>query len=320
MPNKKITVNPKIAIAGSVNSSVKVLKKLIEHEMNVNYVLGLDPVVSENVSGFNDLKPIAENAGLEFSYFKKLNEEWILDEIRNKNIDLFFVIGLSQLVKEKLLNAPNFGCIGYHPTKLPEGRGRAAIAWIILGKAEAAASFFIMDEGADSGPLIKQHETEIDETDYPQDVIDKIMDSIDHALDDILPKIKKGVIPFYEQDESKATYLGKRAPNDGYLNWELPAVNLCLLIRAVSHPLPGAITFLGETEIKIWRSQVWEEEDITGVPGRIVKVFENSFVVCTGEKHLEVTEWDGVGISKLRVGQKLGIDIVELYRKQFIHG
>lgn len=315
MPNMSIPKNPRIAIAGSVNSSARVLRKLIDYEMNVQWVLGLDRAFSKKVSGFNDLKPIADSASLNFNYFQKLNDDWILQGIKNREIDLLFVVGLSQLVEKKLLNAPRVCCIGYHPTELPKGRGRAAIAWIIMGKVNAAASFFILDEGTDSGPIIIQKPTKLNCSEYPQEVIDKIMVSIDEGMKELLPLIKGGKLPYKVQDESQASYLGKRAPSDGYIEWDLPAEDIHLLIRAVSHPLPGAITFLGNTEIKIWRSKVWSSEYIVGVPGRIVKLLENSFVVCTGKKHLEITDWDGVEISDLIEGQKLGINFVTLYRK-----
>jgi methionyl-tRNA formyltransferase len=320
MPNLSISKNPRIAVAGSVNSSARVLRKLIEHKMNVQWVLGLDPAVSKNVSGYNDLEPIANSALLDFSYFQKLNDDWILKGIRDREIDFFFVVGLSQLVRKDLLEAPNVSCIGYHPTELPKGRGRAAIAWIIMEKVKPAASFFLMDEGTDSGHIIAQKPTQLDGTEYPQEVIDKIMVSIDEAMDEVLPSMKDGEIPYHIQDETQASYLGKRAPSDGYLDWELPAKKLQRLIRAVSHPLPGAITFLGDKEIKVWQAEVWNSEDIAGVPGRIVRLLENSFVVCTGDKHLEIINWDGVKLSDLIEGQKLGINWVVLYRKIFING
>ena len=249
-----------------------------------------------------------------------MNDDWILQGIKDREIDLFFVVGLSQLVRKDLLDAPKVSCIGYHPTHLPKGRGRAAIAWIIMEKVNAAASFFLLDEGTDSGYIIAQKPTQLDGTEYPQEVIDKIMVSIDEAMDEVLPNMKEGLLNYQEQDESQASYLGKRAPSDGYLDWDLPAADLQRLIRAVSHPLPGGITFLGDKEIKVWRAEVWNAEDIVGVPGRIVKLLENSFVVCAGDNHLEIIDWEGVELSELIEGQKLGINYVVLYRKLLSNG
>jgi methionyl-tRNA formyltransferase len=305
MTSKIIPLNPRIALAGSVNSSKKILEKLIEHNMNVVQTLGLDPKVSKNVSGYQDLMPIAEKANIPFSYFEKLNDEGIVDLLKSKDVDLLFVVGLSQIVKDPLLSVPKFGCIGYHPTKLPEGRGRGAIAWIILGKAEPAASFFAMDEGMDSGALLAQEPLTLEGNEYPQDVIDKILTAISKAMDDVLPRMKKGEVEMQEQDHSKATYLGKRAPNDGYIEWNNNAVDIELLVRSVSRPLPGAFTF-------------YDGKDQIGVAGRILKLFDSqSFLIGTGQGNILVEEYSGIDSKEIVVGRKLGINFISVYRKNF---
>lgn len=126
--------NPRIILAGSVNSSRRTLEKLVEHGLNVVGVLGLDPAAAKNVSGYNDLSTFAQEQGIDFSYFSKINNPEVVEFVKSKTPDLLFVIGLSQLVKQELLDVPTVGCIGFHPTKLPEGRGRGAIAWIILDR------------------------------------------------------------------------------------------------------------------------------------------------------------------------------------------
>ena len=70
--------------------------------------------------------------------------------------DLLFVTGLSQIVKPPLLNLPRIGCIGFHPTWLPKGRGRAPLGWLVLDGVPGAATFFLdgrgLGFGADTGP------------------------------------------------------------------------------------------------------------------------------------------------------------------------
>lgn len=310
-----MTENPRIAIAGSVNSSKKVLRKLIEHRMNVVLALGLDPVRSMNVNGFQDLKPIAEGAGLDFRYFNKINDEEIIELIKKKSVDLFFIVGLSQIVRKPLLKIPRLGCVGYHPTRLPKGRGRAAIAWIVLGKAEAAASFFLMDEGIDSGPLLAQVKVETSERDYAQDVIDKILDGIDEAMNELLPKLKAGSINFKTQDARQATYLGKRGPEDGLINWEKKADEVTRLIMAVSRPLPGAFTFYKTEKIIVWRAHQLENYNHFGVPGRILEIHEDGFLVQAGSGVIKITEFEGINDRELKVGRKLGIDLTMLITK-----
>lgn len=311
----EINKDPRIVIAGSVNSSLKTLEKLIEHHMNITGVLGLSPQSATNVSGFNDLRPISKKNDLNFTYFKNINSEETINFIREARPDLLFVVGLSQLVKKPLLDLPVTGCVGYHPTLLPEGRGRAAIAWIIFGKAKPAATFFLMDEGADSGDIIGQIPVTLSGREYPQEAIDKIMESIDALLDELLPKMKKGILNAEKQNDDKATFLGKRNPEDGYIRWDDSAEDIALLIRAVSKPLPGAYTYVDEKKLIIWKANALDDTRHIGVPGRVAGKNENEFTVYTGSGLLNVQEFQGVDNADVRIGKKLGIDIDLLFKK-----
>jgi methionyl-tRNA formyltransferase len=219
----------------------------------------------------------------------------------------------------ELFDILNICCIGYYFICLLKGRGRGAIAWTILGKTEPAATFFKLNEEADSGEIIVQKDIDFKGNEYPQRLIDKLMEAIDNAMDEVLPLMKKGLLPVIVQDNKEASYLGKRAPSDGLINWQNTALDIERHIRSVSHPLPGAISFLGNREITIWKSREWSIQQIIGVPGRIVKIMNNSFVVCTGQGLLEIVEWEGVDISELVEGKMLGINWVVLYRKIMIN-
>jgi len=296
--------NPRIVLAGSVNSSRKTLEKLFQHKMNVVGVLGLAPEVSVNVSGYVDLKKQVNNQNVKFSYFTKINSETSVKFVRECKPDFFFVVGLSQLVNKELLEIPTVGCVGFHPTKLPEGRGRAAVAWLILGKAPGAATFFEMGEGMDDGPILAQQPFEISKNDYAQDVIDKITDKIGDCLDNLLPAMQSGTIRPLKQDHSKATYLGKRNPEDGLICWENPASEINALVRAVSSPLPGAYSFYDGKEVVIDRASAENEIEYVGVAGRIIKIDPNKGVlVCTGDGSIWIKEVRGTSFGNFRVGQ-----------------
>lgn len=314
---KKLPPNPKIALAGSVNSSKAVLEKLIEHKMNVVTVFGLSPAVSQNVSGYQDLKPIANDAGLRFHHFEKINDDWIQEELIQQQVDIFFVVGLSQLVREKILLAPKYACIGYHPTMLPKGRGRAAVAWIILGKVQPAVTFFEIDKGMDSGDIIFQRPVPLPAFPYAQDVIDALVRQIYTSMDDFLPQLKIGVVKSHKQNQDEATYLGVRKPIDGMIDWTKPSADIFRLIRAVSRPLPGAFTVKNNGKIVIWKAKVANDLPIVGVPGRILRVYQDRFYVQTGDQPLEVLEYDANFSFKPKVGMKLGLNIVQLLNKVY---
>ncbi|WP_298222779.1 formyltransferase family protein [Flavobacterium sp.] len=310
-----IVENPKIILIGSVNSSRKTLEKLLEHQLNVVAVLGLDPQAATNVSGYCDLKTLSESHNIPFQYFTKVNDAEIVDFVKSKQPDLVFVVGLSQMIREELLAIPKYGLIGYHPTRLPEGRGRGALAWIILGKVQGAASFFKMDEGMDSGSIWSQQNYEVGDQDDATSVVQQILKAIDKALDAVLPDLKKGIFMTTPQDESKATYLGKRNPEDGMIYWNQSAANIHRLIRATTKPLPGAYTYLGTKKLVIWNASVSEITNHLGVVGRIVIADASGVHVQTGEGLLKLENIEGIDIIDLKVGNTLGFNFEKEYFK-----
>ena len=304
----KFEKNPAILLAGSVNSSRITLEKLIEHNLNLRGVLCLDPDRSANVSGYVDLSEIASRNSIPHQFFSNVNDEKTIDFVRKCKPDFLFVIGLSQMVREPLLSMPKYGCIGFHPTKLPAGRGRGAVAWLILGKAEGAATYFLMDDGMDSGPVLYQKDFSVNESDYANDVIEKIVQASSHALDIMLPDLLNGRLKPKLQNNDEASYLGKRSPEDGYIDWSQSSLDIFRLIRAVSRPLPGAYTYLKREKLRIWRAMPYQGVSFTGVPGSILVADRNKgILVQTGDSQLWLTECDSA-IENFKVGQKLGIN------------
>ena len=66
-------------------------------------------------------------------------------------------------------------------------------------------------------------------------------------------------------------------------DWNKPAKAIYNLVRGVTHPYPGAFTYLNGKKAIIW--QAWPVEG-AGEPGRIVS--HNPLLVGTGEGLLEV--------------------------------
>lgn len=293
--------NPRIALAGSVNSSLLTLRKLHEHNCNLTAVMGLDPSVSGMVSGYQDIKQVADSLGYDSLYFHKINEDNVYQFLKQKEVDLFFIVGLSQMVREPLLSMANVGNVGFHPTHLPIGRGRAAIPWMILKDIPGAATFFLLTEGMDDGPIIAQVPFTIDEKDYAQDVINKILKHIDAALDTLLPAIKEGKLNPINQDHNDALYLGIRKPTDGKIYWNVPAKTVHKLVRATSAPYPGAFTFYDDRKLIVERCRL--DYGHIGVPGRIVAFEKGKPIIACTDGAIVVEEFRETVDIDFRIGK-----------------
>lgn len=301
---------PRIAFVGSVNTSRTALESILHHASNLVGVLELSESAARGVSGYAKLRDLAEQAGAPCLEFAKVNAPDVLNAVREWRPDLLFVVGLSQLVGDELLAMPRLGCVGFHPTLLPAGRGRAPIAWLALGESRGAATFFLMDAGADSGPILVQEPFEVSPDEYAFDIEESVHQSIRRALGRWLPELNGGEWNPQAQDHTLATYLGKRTPADGHIDWRRPASEIAQLVRAASRPFPGAYTYLVDAKLTVWQATIVEKPNILGVPGRVLDMAGDLPLVQTASGALRLDQYEFANNAttgtKLRVGSQLG--------------
>lgn len=296
----------RIVLAGSVSFSERTLAALVRHGANVVGVLGLAESASENVSDYARLDTIAREAGIPYADFVKINDAAVVEQVRAWQPDLMFVVGLSQLVRDELMAIPPKGSIGFHPTRLPKGRGRAPVAWLTYDGDDGAATFFVLEGEADAGAIFVQEPFAVAKDAYAMDVIESVRAAIDRALDRWLPSLLAGEWNPVPQDEAKASWYGKRAPEDGLIDWRLPAAEIHRLVRAASRPYPGAFTHLRGRKMLVWRARI-ADVPFRGVIARILDVRDGSLLVQTGDGLLWIDEYelvDGAPAPKLLVGAK----------------
>ena len=122
---------------------------------------------------------------------------------------------------------------------------RAAIVWqILLGITKTKCTLFLINEGMDSGDILGQEDYEISSDDYAEDVHRKCGKAAIKLFERVLKDLMDGNMRTIEQDEKQATYLLKRNPEDGLINWENTGKEIHTLIRAVSRPYPGAFSIM----------------------------------------------------------------------------
>jgi len=210
-----------------------------------------------------------------------INDEINVKIINDISPDLILVIGWSQLLKNPLLKIPKIGTIGSHPTELPKFRGRAPIPWsIIKNLKESALTLFWIQEGTDNGPILAQRKFLISQHDDASSLYEKMTSLGKIMILDNLNQIKKGKIIKIVQDESKfIENWPKRTPNDGQINWKQTAKKIHTLIRASTHPYPGAYTYFKKKKLVLWKSVLIDSS--IKKPGEIMKISTNELEIGT---------------------------------------
>jgi len=295
------------AFVGSVSSSYSCLEALIHGGVEITCVLGLDESQEQVVSDFRSLRGLADQARLPFLPFFRVGEPAVAAFLRTYPADLLWVIGLSQLVPPRLLQFARRGGVGFHPTMLPRGRGRAPVAWTILLGERAAVSLFWLTDRPDAGDILAQREVPVLPDDYSEDLIKRTNEVLREVVLDLAPMIRSGELPRVPQDEGQATYYLKRTPADGLIDWAQPTESVYRLIRAAGRPYPGAFTFSAGRKVIIWRAAPASGTDTEGrlptaLPGMILSVdAAGKALVRTADGALWITEAAAAGGSEVGI-------------------
>jgi methionyl-tRNA formyltransferase len=176
------------------------------------------------------------------------------------------VVGISQLVPAAVRDLAKLGAVGFHPTLLPEGRGRAPVAWTILLQKPAAANLFFLTDEADAGDIIAQRPVEVRADDYAEDLIARTNVVLEQMVVDLAPAFASGRVPRQPQDHTRATYYARRRPEDGKIDWEQAAEEVYRLVRAAGRPYPGAFCFRGGRKVVVWRARMAEDVASSSCP------------------------------------------------------
>ncbi|MBN3254493.1 bifunctional UDP-4-amino-4-deoxy-L-arabinose formyltransferase/UDP-glucuronic acid oxidase ArnA [Pectobacterium brasiliense] len=243
---------------------------------------------------------------------------WV-NRIRELAPDVIFSFYYRTLLSDDILQLPSFGAFNLHGSLLPRYRGRAPVNWVLVnGETQTGVTLHKMVSRADAGDIVAQSVVAIDEEDTALTLHGKCRTAAAALLAQQLPLIRSREITLTPQDDSRASYFGRRTAADGLIDWQKSAREINNLIRAVTEPYPGAFTFLGERKVIIWRARVvkvnrFKSNDVgvNGVkqePGAIIST--SPLVVSCGEDALEIVSGQseaGLYMSGSRLAAEMGM-------------
>jgi len=215
-----------------------------------------DPVRIRTHADFTDL---ARRAGGEVvTLAGKVTAESYREPLTRWRPDLLLALGWYYMVPRSVREMAPMGCAGIHASLLPKYRGGAPIPWAIIhGESRTGVSLFYLADGVDDGDLIGQAAFPITLQDTCATVYEKATRAAVSLLRERLPQMARGTAPRIVQDESQATYVDQRAPEDGRLPWpEKFARQAHDWVRAQTRPYPGAFTFLGDEKVTLWATSL----------------------------------------------------------------
>jgi len=172
--------------------------------------------------------------------------------IQNFEIDVLISVNYLFLIDNDLISMPEKMAFNIHGSLLPKYRGRTPHVWAIINnEKETGITAHQIDDGCDTGDIIEQVVFPIEENETGADILNKFNESYVPLIKSVLNKITNETIVLKGQEHDKASFFGKRTPDDGQINWNWQKERIRNWVRAQAYPYPGAFTLLDEEKIII---------------------------------------------------------------------
>lgn len=241
--------------------------------------------------------PVKEKA-LEYDLLvaqpEKVREEAFMEELESLAPDVIVVVAFGQLLPERILNIPKYGCINVHASLLPAYRGAAPIQWAVIdGLEESGVTTMYMEKGLDTGDIILQSRLALAEDETGGSLFERLAKEGASLLIRTLKELETGTATRTKQDDSQSSYAKMLTKDMGNLDFAQDAVVLERLIRGLN-PWPSAFTRLGDKTLKVYEANVLTNEEANALngdvtaPGTIIAVDKKSFTVRCGNGALRI--------------------------------
>lgn len=241
------------------------LDELLRKGANVAVVLTHEDDPNENI-WFRSVKGLALSRGIPVRTNMNVTAD-VISLLRDIGAELIFSFYYRAVIPVEILKIPRLGAYNVHGSLLPRYRGRACVNWAVLnGETETGATLHVMSEFADRGDIVDREKVAILHEDTSLDVFLKVAAAARAIVARSLEAIEAGNVRLEPQDEAQATKFGRRTPADGLIDWNKKSEEIYNMVRALTHPFPGAFTETGGKKMYIWKARAVPGNADPGTP------------------------------------------------------
>ena len=277
----------------SLYDAIKLFSKLDGFEVSFIWTCRDESYYNFKSNNFEDL---ANELGAKFFYSSRISQFESFVEA-----DVVVSIDFINIVPKSFIDKFRFGVINAHAGDLPRYRGNACPNWAILNnESEVVLSFHLMDEGLDSGDVIRKETFKLGEDTYIGEVYDWLYQAVPNGFVESVRLLVGGYTG--EKQKGKPLRTFPRKPEDSRIIFEDDLSGVYRLIRASSKPFSGAYAFLNNTDTKVtvFRAEPYAlDYDFLAVNGQLMEKnnTDKSFVVAVNHQALKITDYSVDGKS-----------------------
>ncbi len=306
----------KVVFMGTPDFAVPILEGLIENYDVVGVVSQPDKRVGRHQILVNTpIKEVAIKNNILVFQPEKIRNDY--EEILSLNPDIIVTCAYGQIIPKAILDYPRLGCINVHASLLPKLRGGAPIhKSIIEGHDKTGITIMYMDVKMDSGDIISQSETIIEDSDNLESLHDRLSLMGKELLLETLPSIIAGTNKRTKQNEDEVTFGFNIKREEEHIDFSKSRREVFNLVRGLS-PVPGANAVLDFKEMKIYGARLGLDK-VNNEPGVITNIYKDGLGVATGDGEIILTDIKPFGKKRMAASSYLnGVNKDELIGKVF---
>lgn len=299
----------RILFMGTPDIAAESLAALLEagHEICGVYTRKDKPVGRKQLLTPPPVKTAALKAGIPVFQPQNLREG-AAEDIRALAPQLIVVVAYGCILPKEILELPPLGCINLHVSLLPKYRGAAPVQWAVInGDKETGVTIMYMDEGLDTGDVIRTEKVPIAPEETSGELFERVSRTGAQVLCETVKLLERGGAARTPQKSEEATWAPALTREMGNMDITITAEKLHNLVRGLS-PWPGAYLMQQEKKLKVLRCRVADE---SGRPGEILAL--KPLTVACGRQALALLsvvpegkkEMDGTAFAagrRLRIG------------------
>lgn len=253
----------------------------------------------------SDVKKYAVQKGLNILQPKNLKSAEFQAELKALNADLQIVVAF-RMLPEAVWNMPPLGTMNLHGSLLPKYRGAAPINWAVInGEKETGVTTFFLKHEIDTGDLLYQSKTPIDENETVGELYHRLKDIGAKLVLKSVQTIEQGNYELQAQDNSEVCHAPKIFHQDCLIDFNQSTKKVHDFVRGMS-PFPTAWTIVDGQKLKVFKTtKEIEAHDL-----------ETGQIVTDDKRFMKIATTDGfVHLLDVQLTKRKRMDI-----KSFLNG
>lgn len=287
----------KIGLMGRTSQLLEIGQRLAKAGYDIPFIVTCKNTLPYFYCTEEDIKKFAESIGASLFIEPDIYNAEFQKKLQGFDCDISVTFSWLTILKKPIFDCFKRGILNIHGGDLPRYRGNACQTWAILNEETkiGLCVHFMKPSELDNGDIIVKKYMSINDDTYIGDVFEWMWNEAPALY---LEAIRK--LALYDSADSwerqstdphNILRCYPRKPEDGRIEWRVGSRDIRTLVRATSHPYPGAFCYFEGKKMIIWRcNEVEYHGNYLGIPGQLMRLKNNNPAVICGKGILELTD------------------------------